>query len=92
MIRKAAENEFTEDNAPTMDAFLKECFEKTLVVVKKVEQNYNSDLLSALKELLKLDKDGYLHRDPLDTDDSFNKAQIAIDTAMLPNQSSISEP
>lgn len=28
MIREAAENEFTEDNAPTIDAFLRECFER----------------------------------------------------------------
>jgi hypothetical protein len=29
LIREAAENEFTEDNAPTMDAFLSECFQTT---------------------------------------------------------------
>lgn len=29
MIREACENEFTEDNAPTTDAFLRECFEST---------------------------------------------------------------
>lgn len=29
MIRKAAENEFTEDNAPTLSDFLAECFERT---------------------------------------------------------------
>jgi len=29
MIREACENEFTEDNIPTMNAFLKEQFDKT---------------------------------------------------------------
>jgi hypothetical protein len=29
MIREAARNEFTEDNEPTADSFLRECFEKT---------------------------------------------------------------
>lgn len=29
MIRDAAEEEFTEDNIPTMNSFLQECFDKT---------------------------------------------------------------
>lgn len=29
MVREACESEFTEDNAPTMDAFLRERFETT---------------------------------------------------------------
>jgi len=29
LIREACEAEFTEDNAPTMDVFLRELFEKT---------------------------------------------------------------
>ena len=28
IIRKAAESEFTEDNKPTLDHFLKECFDE----------------------------------------------------------------
>lgn len=31
MIRKACEDEFTEDNAPTLDVFLRELFEETQV-------------------------------------------------------------
>lgn len=30
MVREATENEFTEDNKPTRDAFLKECFQRSL--------------------------------------------------------------
>lgn len=29
MLREAAMNEFTEDNQPTLDDFLRECFEST---------------------------------------------------------------
>ena len=29
LVREACENEFTEDNAHTLDAFLRECFEAT---------------------------------------------------------------
>jgi len=30
MVRKACEEEFTEDNDPTLDTFLRECFENTV--------------------------------------------------------------
>jgi len=29
LLKEAAESEFTEDNKPTLDAFLKECFEES---------------------------------------------------------------
>ena len=32
IIRKMAANEFTEDNVPTLNHFLKECFEESLKV------------------------------------------------------------
>lgn len=36
------------------------------------------DLLTALKAILALDKAGYLHRDPLDTNPEFKQARAAI--------------
>ena len=35
LLREAAEEEFTEDNAPTLDGFLLECFEKSQSIYYK---------------------------------------------------------
>jgi hypothetical protein len=35
LLREATETEFTEDNAPTLDKFLLECFEKSQSIIIK---------------------------------------------------------
>jgi hypothetical protein len=33
-MREAVENEFTEDNKPTLDSFMQECFDSTTNQIK----------------------------------------------------------